>query len=551
LFSSSGRLYLGAAVEPSPEPATRECPFCRETIRAQAIKCRYCGSSLLAALAEPAPAKGEETKDDGAPGHVTYVLDKDLIRFAKVAAASLSLIVVVSAAMTGLDLKTAVSDANKSSKEASTNLAAIQELKKQADDSMSKMNSDQQALAQQVDEMKRDIAELREELPAVREFVASSKVQTAPETTAAASKPASGSSGQGTSSTFTPLDVARLYSFPANLNGEGQTIGIVELGGGYRQADLDAYFATLKLPVPVVGWVSVDGGKNAPSGPDSADGQVVGDIEICGAIAPKAHLTVYFSGNKEDGIRDAVHAATYDKTHSPGILLIGWGGPEKSWSAGELKALDDALADAANHQITVVVASGDNGATDGGPSRAVDFPASSPWVLAVGGTRLNVRDGKVISEVVWNATSKGSGATGGGVSDVFHQPDWQSKAHIPPLLGQAGRGIPDVAANADPETGYILRFDGQTTVIGGTSMTAPLWAGLIALLNQGLGRRLGYMNPVLYASVGPSGAFNDITQGNNSTPTVPGCTAGPGWDYCTGWGSPNGSKLLEAFRKAK
>jgi kumamolisin len=211
-----------------------------------------------------------------------------------------------------------------------------------------------------------------------------------------------------------------------------------------------------------------------------------------------------------------------------------------------MQNVNEALHLAALSGITICAASGDDGArnqvNDGKPH--VDFPASSPWVLAIGGTRLIAEKDSIKSEVVWSGT-------GGGVSDVFPQPEWQSGVKVPARAdGQPGRGVPDVAANADPETGYMVEIDGQWAVIGGTSATAPLWAGLIALLNQGLGRPIGYLNPVLYKNIGSSGAFHGIVTGNNGVGGVKGYSAGPGWNACTGWGSPDGKRLLEALRKA-
>ena len=205
---------------------------------------------------------------------------------------------------------------------------------------------------------------------------------------------------------------------------------------------------------------------------------------------------------------------------------------------------------AAAKGITVVVAAGNSGASDGVQDGRthVDFPASSPWVLSVGGTTLVAEKNSIGSEVVWN--DKGGGATGGGISDVFPMPEWQKDISMPKNAnnGPAGRGVPDVAANASPNTGYTVFIGGHATVIGGTSASAPLWAGLIALLNQGTGRRLGYINPLLYKQDGRSGAFHNITNGNNSVPGVTGYTAGPGWNACTGWGSPDGQKLLEVIK---
>jgi len=174
----------------------------------------------------------------------------------------------------------------------------------------------------------------------------------------------------------------------------------------------------------------------------------------------------------------------------------------------------------------------------------VDFPASSPYALACGGTRLQSSGTTIASEKVWNELPN-EGATGGGISDFFPLPAWQSGAHIPPSANpgrHVGRGIPDVAGNADPETGYVTRVDGQPDVIGGTSAVAPLWAGLIALINQSLGKPAGYLNPVLYQRTNPESDFNDIISGNNGA-----YKAKKSWDPCTGLGSPKGSKIAIAL----
>jgi kumamolisin len=166
----------------------------------------------------------------------------------------------------------------------------------------------------------------------------------------------------------------------------------------------------------------------------------------------------------------------------------------------------------------------------------VDFPASSPNVLGCGGTELFASGATISSETVWNEGT--NSATGGGVSSTFPLPDYQKNVKLP----AAFRGVPDVAGDADPNSGYQVRVDGQDMVIGGTSAVAPLWAGLIALINQKLGIPVGFLNPLLYGSLSGKNLFNDITSGNNGA-----YAAGPGWDACTGWGSPDGSKLLKAL----
>ena len=347
-------------------------------------------------------------------------------------------------------------------------------------------------------------------------------------------------------SSYTPPQVAEAYKFPAKASGAGQTIGIIELGGGYRQADLTAYFKTLGLAAPGISAVSVDKGKNAPSNANSADGEVMLDIEVAASVAPGAKVAVYFTPNTSQGFIDAITTAVHDATNKPSVISISWGGPESTWSAQTMKALDAACQSASALGITITVASGDNGSTDGGKGNNVDFPASSPHVLACGGTKLNANGATIISEVVWNELASNEGATGGGVSNFFALPSWQANAHVPaPSVKTGGRGVPDVAGDADPTTGYTIRVDGQTTVIGGTSAVAPLWAGLIAVANQQLGAHVGFIQPAIYAAKAAS-AFNDITVGSNGA-----FSAGPGWDACTGLGSPIASKLIPLLATVK
>jgi len=347
-------------------------------------------------------------------------------------------------------------------------------------------------------------------------------------------------------SSYTPPQVAQAYKFPAKASGAGQTIGIIELGGGYKQADLTAYFKTLGLAAPGITAVSVDKGKNSPSNANSADGEVMLDIEVAASVAPGAKIAVYFTPNTSQGFIDAITTAVHDTANKPSVISISWGGPESTWTQQTMKALDAACQSAAALGITITVAAGDNGSTDGGKGNNVDFPASSPHVLACGGTKLDANGATIISEVVWNELASKEGATGGGVSNVFALPSWQANAHVPaPSVKTGGRGVPDVAGDADPTTGYTIRVDGQTTVIGGTSAVAPLWAGLIAVANQQLGTQVGFIQPAIYAAKAAS-AFNDITVGNNGA-----FTAGPGWDACTGLGSPIASKLIPLLATVK
>ena len=341
---------------------------------------------------------------------------------------------------------------------------------------------------------------------------------------------------------YNPPQVAQAYQWPANASGAGQTIGIIELGGGYRQADITAYFGGLGLAVPNVTAVFVDGGTNSPTTANSADGEVMLDIEVAGSVAPGAKIAVYFAPNTDQGFIDAITTAVHDTTNKPTVISISWGGPESSWTAQSLSALDQACQSAAALGITITVAAGDGGSSDGATdgSTNVDFPASSPNVLACGGTSLQASGSTITSEVVWNDTASGNGATGGGVSNVFPLPSWQANSNVPaPAVAGGGRGVPDVSGDADPNTGYNIQVDGSTGVFGGTSAVAPLWAGLIAVINQQTGTTAGFINPTIYAAKAAS-SFNDITSGNNGA-----FSAGPGWDACTGLGSPVGTALLQ------
>ncbi|MGH9114415.1 MAG: S53 family peptidase, partial [Acidimicrobiales bacterium] len=332
----------------------------------------------------------------------------------------------------------------------------------------------------------------------------------------------------------------RLYDFPPGATGAGQDVAIVELGGGFAQTDLQRFFEGLGLSVPVVRSVGVDGAANVPGqDPQGADAEVLLDIEVAGSVAHGASFVVYFAPNTDKGFVDAVSDAAH-ASPTPACLSISWGGPEPSWSAAARDALDQALADAAALGVTVTAASGDSGSSDGTGAPAVDFPASSPHVLACGGTRLIASGNAIIEEVVWDDGTSG-GATGGGVSTAFAVPAWQAAAQAVPGTALAGRGVPDVAGDADPQTGYDIVVDGSPEVVGGTSAVAPLWAGLIALSAEHAGGRLGLVATALYRGMAPGvdpPGFHDITSGNNGA-----YQAHRGWDACTGLGSPIGSAL--------
>jgi kumamolisin len=374
--------------------------------------------------------------------------------------------------------------------------------------------------------------------------------------------PRDAAAAQGTS--YYPNQVAQIYDFPANTTGAGQTIAVIELGGGFTTSDLDAYFGGLNIDVPSITAVGVDGASNNPGDTSGASLEVNLDIDVIGAAAPGAAQVVYFAPNNGDqGFVDAISAAV-GGTPTPIAISISWGQSEDSWTAQGLSAMNAAMSDAAAMGITVCAAAGDNGSSDGVSDGQVhvDFPASSPYALGCGGTKLvaDAATGTVSSEVVWNELATNEGATGGGVSDQFAQPTWQNNAGVgaraasqpAAAAGSAGssggqwRGVPDVAGNADPVTGYQIYSGGKAQVVGGTSAVAPLWSALIARLAQATGHQFGLIQPILYAGVSPGvdvPGFRDITSGNNGA-----YAAGPGWDSCSGLGSPDGTALLNRLQ---
>jgi kumamolisin len=368
-------------------------------------------------------------------------------------------------------------------------------------------------------------------------------------------------------------DVARLYNHPAKLTGKGQCIALIELntldkkgrvsGTGFKSSDIAAFFKRIGIPAPEIVSVGVDGGANRP-GKSSTDEEVVGDIEVAGAIAPGAKIAVYFAPSTTKGFIDAVNAAVHDAVRRPSIISISWGtteDPDGQPPPGMFfDALNEAFRDAAAMGITVCVASGDYGSAgmapadwDGRPH--TEFPASSPFVLACGGTKLESSNGKIKRETVWNEGPR-RGAGGGGISSHFRLPAYQKKVDAPKTPnGFKGRGVPDVAGNADRATGYQLVFNGRVHSGGGTSAVAPLMAGLIALINEHLvkesGKTSGFVNPLIYAA-GSKSAFRDISEGNND---LHGNLAGKytaragSWDACSGIGVADGAKLLRLLSR--
>ncbi|MFZ0746576.1 MAG: S8 family serine peptidase [Terracidiphilus sp.] len=528
------------------------------------------------------------------PDQVTYsfILDADLVRFAKFAASVLAIFFTVGVFLYGFEIKRAAREARDSADstrqarydvgKAKDEMAKDQEQSKQLLEQTEQLIASARERTQSAkDEIEKTLVDVRQQIQTLQSEVQITKtmIQTtnqemqsllesalaktqaidrsyesaAQKNKSAERKEKPGRTKKGRDEAYTVSELVRLYNFPQEFDGQKQCIGLIELGGGYLDSDMDTYFDELNIPKPQISLVPVDGAVNDPEGPGAS--QVTLDIEVAGACAPGARLVVYLAPNTTNGFINAITTATNDKENRPTILSIAWGASEDSWDKRGLAALNRAFQDAALSGITVLCAAGDGGVTDGHQDAQphVDFPASSPWVLACGGTRL-LRSGETIaSETVWN---DGDGvATGGGVSETFVKPDWQSWVSAPVSpAGAPGRAIPDVAAHASTTPGYSIIHRGNKVIAGGTSATTPLWAGLIARINQGLDRNdgvdrnLGYFNPVLYQKFGPMGVFRDIVQGDNGTKDVKGYPAGPGWDAASGWGSPDGRKLLEALR---
>ncbi|MCC5480961.1 S53 family peptidase [Streptomyces barringtoniae] len=348
---------------------------------------------------------------------------------------------------------------------------------------------------------------------------------------------------------YLPTQIAQMYDFPGAADGAGASIGIIELGGGYAQQDLDTFFQALGLQAPNVVAVSVDGAANNFGMDSGADTEGTLDIQVAGAVAPEATITVYFAPNTEQGFIDAVNTAVFDTQNRPSVLSTSWGAAEDAaWAPAGLNGLNAGFTSAATAAVSTLAAAGDNGSNDNVNDGLAhcDFPASDPYVIACGGTTLQGDGGQPKTEAVWN---DGFGdATGGGISRVFALPSWQTGAGVPPNVNDHttyGRGLPDVAGDADPNTGYDVVVRNGWTVVGGTSAVAPLYAGLFAQIIGQVGFPLGFITPWLY-SLGPNGVVYDIDTGDNTAPPAPGYIAGAGWDACSGLGRIDGAQLLAA-----
>jgi kumamolisin len=356
-------------------------------------------------------------------------------------------------------------------------------------------------------------------------------------------------------------EVRTLYDFPPNL-AAGQTVAIFS-EAGYLPSDISDNFAGSP---PVVIDVPVDASNDG-----FPDGETTQDICIAGAAAPGAEIAVYFTTYDQAGWVDLIGRVVHPSPGDPVCAVLSSSfyvsnGDDAATLVAEhipsnwITAVSQAFEDAAIQGVTVCMPSGDfgSGATVGDGKAHVIYPASDPWVLAVGGTTIGDVSGTSFDEYVWNDSFSISGisaqtATGGGVSDLFPPPWYQVDAGVPPSVndGHRGRGVPDVAGNASVNSGYPLILGGSPSPfpMNGTSSSTPLWAGLIAVLNAALDENVGFVNPVLYAL--GSSVFRDIVAEPGATDNsvgAPGYPVGPGWDACTGWGSPKGVALLAGLR---
>ncbi|HTV88744.1 MAG TPA: S53 family peptidase [Stellaceae bacterium] len=364
---------------------------------------------------------------------------------------------------------------------------------------------------------------------------------------------------------YIPSQLASHYNFPPG-DGGGQTVGIIEFGGGYFPDDLQQFCSMAGVAMPTVNVASTDG--ISTSRKDGQEGEVMLDIEVVAGICPKATIAVYFAHFTEHGWITVLDATVQDKVNNPGALSISWGYAEDAdiWTAQAMNEVNEALKEAAVLGITVCVAAGDDGSSDAisDGNAHVDFPSSSPYALAVGGTTITALDGSQ-ADICWKEgdglRADSGGSTGGGVSAVFARPNWQEALTIQSVNpgAMAGRCVPDLAADADWNASpYLLVVDGGAQPNGRTSAATPLIASLITLINAARpsGQRIGYLTPVLYQPVSGGGigavtigqtGCTDVVAGDNTTAHAGGYAAGPGYDAVSGWGTPNGQKLLAAL----
>jgi kumamolisin len=364
---------------------------------------------------------------------------------------------------------------------------------------------------------------------------------------------------------YVPAELASHYNFPPG-DGSGQTVGLLEFGGGFFPQDLKKFCHLAKIAtVPNVIPISTDG--TPTDSKDGAEGEVMLDIEVVAGICPKANIAVYFAQWGEQGWLSALDAAVHDQTNNPSVLSVRWGNAEDTdiWTDQAMEQINQSLQEAAMIGVTVCVAAGDDGSSDAisDGHAHVDFPSSSPFALAVGGTTITAKDGSQ-PDIAWKEgdglRADNGGSTGGGVSVKFPRPAWQQNVQVTSVNPGAivGRCVPDLAANADWNASpYLLVVDGQPQPNGGTSAASPLVASLLTLINaeraNGAAHPVGYLTPLLYqpyagngTTIGATGC-TDVQLGENATDKIGGYMAGIGYDAVSGWGTPNGVKLAGAI----
>ena len=343
------------------------------------------------------------------------------------------------------------------------------------------------------------------------------------------------------------------YGFPPGLSGKGECIGILAFGGAASSSDVSRFFERHSTGAPNLRFENV-----APADRRNLnsrfDAELALDIQLAGALAPGARIVAYSTSNDDRGWIEGACRAIYDRENKPSVLSISWGATEDSWHPDTIDRLNQLFEEAAKMGITICAASGDDGCARGTDGFCrVSFPASSPYVLACGGTAWQTSSSH---ETVWNVRNKN--ASGGGVSDLIARPQWQrppSDVILPPIPsrrdpGFDGRQLPDVSGLASHSYSIYVGGAYQNRV-GGTSAVAPLWSALMARLNEGLRDRglprIGHFHPLLYGDQRIQKSFQSILSGHNDPYCAGGYHAGPGWNPCTGWGTPNGQLLLEAL----
>jgi kumamolisin len=389
---------------------------------------------------------------------------------------------------------------------------------------------------------------------------------------------------------FPPPEFVRFYGFPEQFRGAGRCVGILSLIGGYDHAELDVFFSSMGMPCPRI--VDVGENRRALAPTDLwTNYEISMDLQIASSCAPEAEFVVYHSGARTGNEVDSwsywklFSDALFDERHRPEVLSLSSGLPENLpgfWTRREAELLDGIMAMGACLGVTLCLPTGDSGSNFATGTMMFDapalvyFPSTSPWCLAIGSTTVDVVDGELVGERVWNRlavhmnlyyrsntptpTPYHAGATTGGVSRYFSLPEWQREAGVPPIQQIdmtnwvftnsqifEGRGVPDVAACGDFMSGFRVYLDGRWCYGGGTCATAPFWAAMIARINQAIGRPVGFVTPILYELVLERGVvpFNRPAGGNGAFAADP----QKPWNPCTGLGTPRGAELIEALRE--